>query len=184
MKKVFLRALLTSFLILPSWSVRAQYGNVVKTNVLSPLFRTANVAYERVLNDRRSLQLGFFYTGVRLAGTRFNGVGITPEYRFYLSDPGTAPGGFYLAPFARYRSFELRVDNTPGKATLRTIGGGLVVGYQLALRDRLALDFLLGPQFSIGNVRVGAGGLRENFPTGPLGSGVGLRSGISLGLGF
>ncbi len=79
--------------------VKAQ--STVKINILSPIVKTINLQYEKVVNESSSVQLGFFYTGYSSSGTSFSGFGITPEYRFYLSET-EAPAGVYVAPFLRY----------------------------------------------------------------------------------
>src|ERR1051325_11478063 len=81
-------------------------GSVIKLNIFSPIVKTFNVQYEKTVKADQSFQLGFFYTGYSTGGTDFSGFGITPEYRFYLSDTD-APKGVYLAPFVRYQSFTL-----------------------------------------------------------------------------
>ncbi len=102
MKKAFL--LIIVGFVWCSFSAQAQ-SNVFKVNIISPVFKTASVFFERAINEESSLQLGFFYTGYTGDDTKFRGFGITPEYRFYLSE-SAAPAGVYVAPFLRYQNFE------------------------------------------------------------------------------
>ena len=90
------RTILVTFICIAwcSFEATAQ-SNVFKINIISPVVRTASVFYERALNDQSSLQLGFFYSGYSGNDTKFRGFGITPEYRFYLSET-PAPAGFFL----------------------------------------------------------------------------------------
>jgi len=81
---------------------------------------------------------------------------ITPEIRFYLGK--RAMRGFYLAPFARYSTyqaslpFEFNVNGTtqtmPLSGKLNTLTGGLLIGAQWKLGGRVYLDWwMLGPQY-------------------------------------
>jgi len=81
---------------------------------------------------------------------------ITPEIRFYLGKQ--AMRGFYLAPFARYSTyqaslpFEFDVNGTtqimPLSGKLNTLTGGLLIGAQWKLGGRVYLDWwMLGPQY-------------------------------------
>ena len=94
-------------------SAKAQ-ENVFKINIFSPIVKTFNVSYERKLSASGSFQIGAFYTGYSAGETKFSGFGVTPEYRFYLSET-EAPAGFYIAPFLRYQNFKLTEDVTPSE---------------------------------------------------------------------
>ena len=96
MKKTIL-----SLIIIVSTAVTLQAQtkmNTVKTDLFSPILRTYVLKYERALNEDISVQLGFFYTGIkpRETETTLTGIGITPELRYYLSET-PAPNGTYLA---------------------------------------------------------------------------------------
>src|SRR5262245_54140240 len=119
---------LTVFVIVFSTGLAFCQGNVLKINIFSPIFKTFNVQYEKKINASSSFQLGFFYTGYSKDGDSFKGFGITPEYRFYLSD-SEAPAGVYAAPFLRYQSFDIS-NGLGDKGTLDAFGGGLIIGKQ------------------------------------------------------
>lgn len=153
-------------------------GNVIKINILSPIVQTINLQYEKTLSATSSFQLGFFYTGYSVSGTEFSGFGITPEYRFYLSDT-EAPEGVYLAPFARYQNFSL--TESSNKATYSTFGGGLILGKQWLFKEKIALDLFFGPSYSSGSVSVTSG--TNTFTTSAF-DGFGLRAGVCFGLAF
>ena len=172
--KSFLVALLmTGFIITASGQ-----GNVIKINILSPVVNTFNIQYEKKLKSDASFQLGFFYTGYSTGGTSFSGFGITPEYRFYLSDT-EAPKGVYVAPFIRYQSFTL--TDGGNKGTLSLFGGGLILGKQWLFKEKFALDLFIGPSYSSGSVKVTSGS--DVFSTGSF-SGFGVRTGICFGYAF
>ena len=167
-----------------SFQAHGQVQNVLKINILSPIFRTANLSYERVVSEKNSFQIGAFYTGASIAGTRFRGFGLTPEYRFYFSNTKQAPAGFYAAPFLRYQSFTISdTDLSTSEGTLTTIGGGAVIGHQAIFNERISLDAFLGPSYSGGSVKVKSG-TSGDLGTGPFGGGFGLRFGVTFGLAF
>ena len=166
-----------------SFTANGQVRNVLKVNILSPIFRTVNLSYEHAVSEKTSFQLGAFYSGAGIAGTRFRGFGITPEYRFYFSNTKQAPAGFYAAPFVRYQNFTISDnDLSTSEGTLSTFGGGLVVGHQAIFNERISLDFFLGPSYNAGAVKVSSG-TANDLGTGPF-SGFGLRFGLTLGLAF
>lgn len=159
-----------------SLSIQAQ--SVVKINILSPLVRTLNVSYEHAINETGSFQIGFFYTGYSVDQTKFSGFGITPEYRFYLSDT-PAPQGVYVAPFVRYQNFTLKdKEITDSKAEFSTFGGGLVIGKQWIFKDKISLDIFIGPSYASG--KVSGESDDEDWDVGVF-DGFGLRTGINFG---
>lgn len=192
MKKAFL--LLFVLVSLAAGSVQAQ-NNIVKVNIISPIVRTGSVFYERTIAQDKSVQLGFFYTGFSVDDTKFTGFGITPEFRKYLSSSKNAPEGFYIAPFLRYQSFNLKVDESGwydeetgetedvnGKATMNTFGGGMLIGGQWVFADRCVLDTFFGPSYNAGSVSVKDGD-EDMFSTGAF-SGFGIRTGVAIGIKF
>lgn len=172
--KLFLVALmLTGFILTANGQ-----GNVIKINILSPVVKTFNIQYEKKLNATSSFQLGFFYTGYSTGGTSFSGFGLTPEYRFYLSD-SEAPKGVYVAPFVRYQSFTL--EDGSNKGTLSTFGGGLILGKQWIFKEKFALDLFIGPSYNSGSVKVTSGA--DTFDSDAF-DGFSVRTGICFGYAF
>ena len=157
----------------------AQKSNVLKINIFSPIASTLNLQYERKISGNGSFQLGFYYAGFTIGDTKFSGIGITPEYRFYLSDT-EAPQGVYVAPFVRYQDFT--VSNGSDKGTITTMGGGLIIGKQWIFKEKIALDIFLGPKYSSRSVSVTSG--TDSFDTGSGLSGFGLRAGVCFGFAF
>lgn len=183
MNKLVCSIIASALLMAVGFSARAQSQNVIKVNILSPLVRTANFSFEHALSETSSFQIGFFYTGYRFGDTRFSGVGITPEYRFYLSERKQAPAGFYVAPFLRYQNFKLTETALTATGSLSLFGLGATAGYNLILKDRFSLDFFLGPSYSFGSVK-SDNGTADSFSTGGIGGGFGLRTGITFGIAF
>ena len=183
--------MLAAFFALTTGAVQAQ-SNVFKINILSPVVSTGSVFYERTIAEDKSLQLGVFYTGFSVGDTKFSGFGVTPEFRKYLSSSKQAPEGFYLAPFLRYQSFNLKTEysdwsgdseSTTAEATYNTFGGGLLIGKQWVFKDLIVLDTFFGPSYNAGNIKAKDGANEETFETGAFG-GFGIRTGVALGLKF
>ncbi|SRR5260221_3640676 len=175
-KKIAPALLLISFSVA---SLAQDKSNNLKINIFSPVVKTLNLQYERVLNKDQSFQFGFFYTGYSSSGTSLSGVGFTPEYRFYLSGDA-APDGVYIAPFLRYQSFTLS-DDQNDKGTLSTFGGGVILGRQWVFKGRITLDLFIGPSYNSGSVSVTSG--TNNFSVGSVNS-FGVRGGICFGVAF
>jgi len=126
------------------------------------------------------MQLGVYFTGASNGNTDFTGFGITPEYRFYLSET-EAPNGVYVAPFLRYSSFTVEDEVTTSKATLSSFTGGLVIGRHWIFNEKVSFDLFLGPKYSSSSIKVKSG--TDSFKTGAF-DGFGLRFGVTLGLAF
>lgn len=169
------------FLLSVSLSGNAQKSNFVKVNLFSPLVRSGSFFYERVLNDDMSGQLGFFFTKVVADDTKFSGFGITPEFRYYLSE-SSAPKGIFLAPYIRYQSFKLSVEGSAAKGNLSIFGGGLLAGAQTLLKDVITIEAFLGPAYEFGNMDVEAGS-EDDFEIAIF-DGFSVRGGITVGIGF
>lgn len=187
MKRILL-LVVASFAI--SMGAAQAQSNVFKINIFSPIVRTGSVFYERTISEDKSVQLGAFYTGFSIEDTKFSGFGITPEFRKYLSSSNEAPAGFYLAPFLRFQSFNLKVEDsdwsegdTGGEANFTTFGGGLLIGRQWVFAERFVLDTFIGPSYNAGSIKAEDNANEENFDTGAFG-GFGVRTGVALGVKF
>lgn len=84
---------------------------------------------------------------------------VTTEYRYYLSET-YAPQGVYLAPFLRY----YQIDD------FSILGGGLIIGKQVLFKDKVTIDYFLGPSIN-----------GYNFD-GENDAYFGVRAGITIGL--
>jgi len=133
MKKIIFLFLSILLLCSVSFSGYSQKSNFIKANLFSPLVRSGSFFYEKVLNDDMSGQLGFFFTKVGAGDTKFSGFGITPEFRYYLSE-SAAPKGIFLAPYIRYQSFKLSIEGATAEGNLSVFGGGLLVGVSIRWR--------------------------------------------------
>ena len=174
------KLLLFPVLLLISMTAFSQKSNAIKLNLLSPLFRTGNLQYERAIGDKSSLQLGVFYTSYSEEITTFQGLGITPEFRFYPG--GTPMDGFFVGPFVRYRNFELS-DDADNSGTLSLIGGGLIVGRQWIFGEAITFELFIGPMFSSGNFKLEEGSTGDSIESDFF-DGFGARAGLTVGFAF
>ena len=181
MKKIIFLFLLILLFCSVSFSGYSQKSNFVKANLFSPLVRTGSFFYERVLNDDMSGQLGFLFTKVSAGDTKFSGFGITPEFRYYLSE-SSAPKGIFMAPYFRYQNFKLSIEGGSAEGNLSVVGGGLLVGAQTLLKDVITIEAFLGPAYGSGNVAVTSGS-EDDFDISTF-DGFGVRAGITVGIGF
>ncbi|GAB4127091.1 MAG: hypothetical protein OHK0045_07940 [Raineya sp.] len=168
---------------------QSEKKNILKTNIISPLFRAFHLNYERAFTEKVSGQFGFLYfAGFNQGDTKFNGFGVTPEVRLYPG--GKALTGFFLSLSPRYQSFKLETNytdingnNATDKATLSSIGAGLVLGGQWIFGDIVSLELYGGPSFNSGSVKVESGSSEDRFDTG-IGNGFGFRFGVTVGIAF
>lgn len=180
MKKILLSI---SAIILISTSLHSQKMNNIKTDLFSPILRTGALKFERAFTEDISFQLGFFYTGwnPRESDAKLSGFGITPEFRYYLSET-PAPSGTYLAPNFRYMSLTVDDPVDAAEATLTGIGFAINLGKQVLLKDLIIIDAWVGPSYNFRSLE----GNENNIDLGPLPdvNGFGLRLGIAIGIAF
>ncbi|MEY1638730.1 DUF3575 domain-containing protein [Tenuifilum osseticum] len=91
--------------------------NVVNVNTLSLLVGTGSLFYERKLSDNLSGQMGVGYLSYKIEDSKFSGLILTPEVRFYPKS--NAIDGFYLAPYFRYQNFKLENTETNDKEPMQ-----------------------------------------------------------------
>jgi hypothetical protein len=181
MKKV----LFAAALIVAATSLKAQDNgaqNAIKLNPLSLIFATGNIAYERAVSENSSVQLGIFYSGVSISGLKYTGLGITPEYRFYVAGNKQALNGVYVGPFVRYQSFSLKDKDSDSEAKFTSFGGGAVIGWEKTWSSGFVLDLFAGPSYNSGKVKDKSGS--GDFDVAGSIDGFGLRTGITIGFAF
>jgi hypothetical protein len=170
----------------------SQKQNLIKINPLSPVAKTLNIQYEHVLGEKRSFQIGAYYTNTGTNSDDINGFGITPEYRMYFSLESNAPAGFFLAPFLRYQCNtvyadlydEYSYDYYTAKANVNSIRPGLLIGFQKVYSNIVSFEYFLGPTYSFNWYNLKSKDSNESdFSTG-LYEGFGLRCGITIGFAF
>ena len=163
--------------------------NMIKVNLTSLALKNYSLQYERAIARKISVGLGARYmpegsiplksfvkglirTGEgdedaieQIDNFRLGNFAITPEVRFYMGKEVFR--GFYIAPFARYATFDLNYpfildsedengqptsERIDLKGNLGTIAGGILFGAQWKLSNLVYLDwFILGPHFGKAN---------------------------------
>jgi len=177
MKKITLIAFAA---LIVSTGLLGQKQNVVKTDLFSAILRTGVLKYERALNEDMSFQLGAFYTGYspRETDARLTGIGITPEFRYYLSE-NPAPHGTYLAPNFRY--MKLTASDDIDEASLTTYGFGINIGHQVIFKEVVVIDGWIGPAYALRNVSDETGDIDIGIGTA---NGFAIRIGVAIGIVF
>ncbi|HEX6915405.1 MAG TPA: DUF3575 domain-containing protein [Chitinophagaceae bacterium] len=174
------------FVLLPSLAMAQK--NAIKVNLPSLAIRNYHVQYERKILPKITLNLGVRimpkgslpmqstlekYAGLddpdlELGKFEIGNTAFTLEPRFYLSKK--AMKGFYIAPYARYATFDLTLPfkytyndpaTVPPQSTTKTalfngkvnsFSGGLMFGTQFNLGKRVVLDiWWLGGHFGSSN---------------------------------
>lgn len=188
------KALYTLGLLACSAMAAHAQTSAIKLNPTSLIVATTNLSFEHAVGDKTSFQIGAFYTGFSISGTKFSGFGITPEYRFYLGGKDGMQG-FFVGPFVRYQNFKLSGEDyttyntTTGKsyttkdeATLNTFGGGVNVGYQWILGAHFVLEPFVRLGYNSGSAKY-TSGTSENLSLGSF-NGTSILPGINLGYAF
>ena len=80
--------------------------NVLKVNTLALIIGTGSIFYERKVTDLVSAQLGVGYLNYKIGETKFTGLILTPECRFYVRK--NAIDGFYISPYLRYNQYKYK----------------------------------------------------------------------------
>lgn len=165
--------------------VNEKKENIIKINVPALVFKNFSLQYERKVNKKQSFALSFRYrptgslpfqglvkkavddTLIRVDLTRIGNLGITPEYRFYLSKKG-AMQGFYLAPFISYNHYTGKVpvnyydyvnnviiDKTATfSGSINSFTAGLQLGAQWKINDKFSFDWwIIGPNYGTSSGR-------------------------------
>ena len=153
--------------------------NVLKVNSLSLLVGTGSIFYERELSDVTSAQLGLAYLSFTIEDSKFTGIILTPEMRFYVKK--NAIDGFYVAPYFRYQRFSLTAKDD-SKATYQVFGGGAVFGRQWIFNSGFTLDFFFGGNYGKGDLKITSG--TNSFEGTTKFDGFRPRIGLALGFAF
>lgn len=177
MKRIIFLSVALSFAFMSQAQQMKQ--NAIKLNPLSLLLATGNVAYERAVGEKTSVQLGGFYSGFRSSSLKYEGFGLTPEMRFYFAGDKEALNGVYAGPFVRFQHYKLK-DRVDGSGVVyQSIGGGAVVGWQKMWKSGFVLDLFAGPSYNAGKFKDGQ---EEDLAFGI--DGFSVRTGVTIGFGF
>ncbi len=167
------------------------YGNIIKINPLSLFAATGSFAYERVISEQMSGQLGVQFTrysGWVTGGRPLRGYAITPEFRYYFTD--VAPKGFYVAPFLRYRHTSLEGEialqgrQFEGTVEISNFGGGVLIGGQFILGERVSLEGFFGPTVTGRSYKFTEGTTESDYDIPNFFSPIWVRTGVTVGCLF
>jgi hypothetical protein len=169
-----------------------QSGYRVKANPFGLFAGQFQGGIEQDLSERSSVQLtaGFVRSSLELntsdleslLGVRtslnsvdWQGFVVQPEVRRYLSVQ--AGKGMYLGAFARVRAIRrIMVTNFTGTQRRTAVGGGMVLGGQFNITERMCGDVFIGPQMKSVTAAYG-----DHFSYGEGDWIPGIRFGVLLG---
>jgi len=151
--------------------------NVMKVNTLALIIRTGAVFYEREISDLTSVQLGLAYMNYRIDDTQLDGIGVTPEFRFYIRR--NALDGFYVGPYLRYNNFGFDDNNSTGR--YKAFGGGVAFGRQWIFKKGFVIDLFFGGHYTNSDITLTTGSESPDFTRI---EGFSIRTGFSLGFAF
>lgn len=158
MKKL---TLIIALFILGSSAVFAQDGssknNAFKANPLGLIVGLGKVNYERKLSESTSAQLGVSYFSFNNSGDSFSGLGLVPEFRFYVNK--NALDGFYVAPFMKYNNFTVKDGDSGFQGALNIYRAGAKAGMQwlMGKNENFIIDLAFGGKYSDFNLNVKEG---------------------------
>lgn len=144
--------------------------NVVKLGIFGLTYGRANLSYERVIGDNKTIHLTAGYqiprgfpidpsefddTGdFRVNSAHWKSAGISPSFRIYPASRKETPRGFYFGPFVNYNTNSLKFKSEydlpeedrfdiPSDLVAKQsgIGLGLNLGTQWIINDRVSIDW-------------------------------------------
>lgn len=176
-----MKKIMILFILIPFFS-NAQLGlltggkNIIKTNLSGLALNNYSLTYERSFLKKMSLSVGVRYMpksqlplksyiekmiddpNVKVNDFQVGNFAITPEVRFYLSAGKLK--GFYIAPYARYATFDVSIPityNNPNyttkptvlfNGTISSISAGILLGSQFNIAKKLVLDvYIIGGHY-------------------------------------
>jgi len=134
----------------------AQEKNVLKVNTLALIIGTGSIFYERKVSELVSAQMGVGYMNYNLGETKFSGLILTPEARFYVRK--NAIDGFYIAPYLRYSQYKYNDEEGTDEGSFTSMGGGAAFGMQWIMKKGFTMDLFFGGHYTDGSVDIQSGG--------------------------
>ncbi len=153
--------------------------NVMKVNTLALLIGTGSLFYERELIDLMSAQMGVGYLNYKIEETKFKGLTLTPELKFYIRN--NAIDGFYMAPYLRYFKYDYEEGEDSGEGSFAAFGGGVAFGRQWIMKKGFVMDLFFGGHYTDGSINIVSGEEPEDITKF---EGFKTRVGFSIGFAF
>ena len=130
----------------------------IKVNLLSITNNFINIQLEQGINNKSAFNLIYVLGYKNNDGSGSQGYSIGLEYRYYKTGSPTN-GGFYIAPFLRYRDFSFIETHEKTNAGIKTIqripipytnySVGFVFGRQwVFLKNKILVDAFVGPEYN------------------------------------
>jgi hypothetical protein len=162
--------------------------HAIKLNLLSVLNKSVTVSYENTLCSHAGLQVGVFYSKNNYLGAASR-LSFTPEVRFYFSAKENALVGFYAGPYLKYQAItstdELANDATV-TASVRTMGGGIILGRQWIAKQGFTVDLFAGggynPSVSVPAIKLSDASSTYTVNTSRWRTDI--RAGVAIGYAF
>lgn len=153
--------------------------NVLKVNTLALIIGTGSIFYERKVSELVAAQMGVGYMNYNFGDSKFSGLILTPECRFYVRK--NAIDGFYIAPYLRYSQYKYENDEGTGEGSFASMGGGAAFGMQWIMKKGFTMDLFFGGHYTDGSVDIQSG----NEPTDITKiEGFKTRVGFAIGFAF
>jgi len=102
-----------------------------------------------------SAQMGVGYLNYKVEDTKFSGLILTPEIKFYVRN--NAIDGFYLAPYLRYNKYEYEGNDNQDQGSFTAFGGGVAFGRQWIMKKGFVMDLFFGGHYTDGSVKITSG---------------------------
>lgn len=153
--------------------------NVLKVNTLALIVGTGSIFYEREVSDFAAAQMGVGYMSYNLGDTKFRGLILTPECKFYIRN--NAIDGFYVSPYLRYSQYGYESDEGENEGKFSSVGGGVAFGRQWIFKKGFVIDFFFGGHYTDGSVDIQQGGEPEDVTKI---EGFKTRVGLAVGFAF
>jgi hypothetical protein len=167
LKKTILLSLLLISGIL--FQAKAQ-DNIIKTNIIGVFAGQYQLAYERAISPKFSVQLSAGYLAGKSEGSssingdsygydnKRSGFIFIPELRWYPLSKAGAPRGLFIGGFGRLRQANNNLTDTGSgtegiaqnlsrKRDVTTIGGGGVIGFQWVSEGGFSFDIFAGTSY-------------------------------------
>jgi hypothetical protein len=152
---IFLLSVITFTTFAQNEITVATEKNVIKVNTLALIIGTGSIFYERKVTDLASAQLGVGYLNYKIEDTKFSGLILTPECKFYIRK--NAIDGFYISPYLRYNQYKYKASEATSEGSYTSVGGGVAFGRQWILRKGFVMDFFFGGHYTDGKVDIQSG---------------------------
>jgi Protein of unknown function (DUF3575) len=144
--------------------------NIIKINLLSPIFYTIMFSLQHNISEDKSLQItaGYmnfdgFNSSSSVYNSNYNSSNphteayfFTPEYRYLFV--GENMNGSYIAPFLKYTNMTYSADYTNYNMSYQqerftfgyqTLGIGICIGQQFIYKNKISIDFFAGPVYNM-----------------------------------